>query len=261
VNSSIHKRNAAVLVFLLLLITACASNQWKQDQADSHLNIGAAFLGTERFNDALKEFLKAEEFAPGNPKVHFYMGIAYYGKGLSDKALDEFNKALLLKPDYSEAHNFLGTIFLGKALWDKAIKEFDNALSNILYDTPDKALFNIGRAYHGKGDYKMALNKYYEAKNKKPNTIPPALIDQHMGMASMALGDMERAAQYFNDSLKIEPSFLESRYWLGQCYIKLNNPEGAKAQFQIILKTAPEGELGLAARKSLDSIDSGHYKH
>ena len=254
--SMLEVKRLTLILLSLAAITACASSQWKQDQADSHLNLGTAYLGSERFNDALKEFLKAEEFTPGDPKVHYYMGIAYHGKGLRDNAISEFNKALSLKPDYSEAYNFLGAIFMERGLWDKAIEAFDKALSNMIYDTPDKSLFNMGRAYYGKGDYKAALNKYRESRYKRPNTIPPGLIDQHMGMASMALGDMEKAAQYFNSSLELEPSFLESRYWLGQCYIKLNNPEGARGQFQIIIKTAPSGELGIAARKSLDSIDS-----
>jgi type IV pilus assembly protein PilF len=249
-------RRLAVILVFSIAVAACATTQWKQDQAESHMNIGAAFLGSERFNDALKEFFKAEEFTPGDPKVHYYMGIAYHGKGLNDQAIVEFNKALSLKPDYSEAYNFLGTIFLGKGLWDKAIEAFNSALSNTLYDTPDKALFNMGRAYHGKGDYKMALNKYREAKSKKPNTIPPFLIEQHMGVASFADGNMENAVNYFRKSLEIEPSFLESRYWLGQCYIKLNNLDEAKAQFQIIITTAPEGELRNATKRSLDSIDS-----
>ena len=253
------KRLAVILVFCAA-VSACAIPQWKQDQANSHLNIGAAFLGSERFNDALKEFFKAEEFNPGDPKLHYYIGIAYYGKGMSDQAIVEFNKALSLKPDYSEAYNFLGTIFLGKGLWDKAIEAFNNALSNTLYDTPDKALFNMGRAYHGKGNYQTALNKYREAMSKKPNTIPPFLIEQHMGVASFADGNTENAVHYFKKSLELEPSFLESRYWLGQCYIKLNNLDEAKVQFQTIIKTAPEGELRNAARKSLDSIDFVRYK-
>jgi type IV pilus assembly protein PilF len=249
---SISKRLAIVFLFFTAM-TACATSQWKQDQAESHINLGTAYLGSDRVNDALKEFLKAEEFTPGDPKLHYYMGCAYYRKGLIDKAIFEFDKALSLKPDYSEVHNFLGAIYLEKGLWDKAIDSFNKALSNILYDTPDKPLFNIGKAYHEKKDYKMALNKYREARNKKPTTIPPAVIEQHMGMASFSNGDIENAVQYFKNSVELDPLMIESRYWLGQCYIKLNNFEEARFQFQNIIKTAPEGELKAAARKSLDS--------
>jgi len=259
-NQSTVKKLTVIVAFLFAIAACATTSPWKQEQADAHLNIGLAYLGSGKYNEALKEFLQAEDYAPQDSSVHYYMGISYYMKGISDKAIDEFNKAVSLKPDYSEAHNFLGVIFLEKGLWDKAIESFNNALANILYDTPDKALFNMGMAYHGKGNYQMALNKYLEAKNKKPTTIPPAVIEQHMGMSCFAQGDIETAVQHFKKSIELEPSFLESRYWLGQCYIKLNNLEKARTELQYIIKSAPETELGIAAKKSLDSVDSLHYK-
>ena len=243
------------IIALLVTIMACAASPWNQEQADSHLNIGIAYFGSERYNDALKEFLQAEKLAPRDTKVHYYMGITYHRKGLNDKAINEFQKALSLRSDYSEAHNNLGAVYLEMGLWDKAIESFNNALSNVLYETPDKALFNIGIAYHGKGDYEKALNTYQDAKNKKPSTVPHPLIDLYMGMTCYAQGNFEKAVHYFKASLKTAPSLLESRYWLGQCYIKLHDLEKAKAEFKAIIEMAPESGLGTAARKSLNSIE------
>lgn len=253
------KRLAMAVVFLVVM-TGCASSQWKKEQADSHINIGIAFLGSERFNDALKEFLQAEELTPRDPQVHYYLGITYNGKGLMDKAIHEFNEAVSLNPEYSEAHNFLGTIYLAVGQWDKAIDLFKKALSNMMYETPDKAHFNMGRAYYGKGDYQTALNQYAEAKNRKPNTIPLALLDHHMGMASYAHGNFYQASQYFRKALDQAPAFLESRYWLGHCYMKLHYQDRAKEEFKAIIKAAPESELGTEARKSLDSMGASQYK-
>jgi type IV pilus assembly protein PilF len=255
-----HLKNIAAVLLLIFAVAACAASPWKKEQAESHINIGIAYLGSERFNDALKEFMQAEKLTPEDPVVHYYIGIAYHGKVLNDNAIVAFEKAVSLKPDYAEAHNFLGTVYLEKGLWDKAITAFNNALSNVLYDTPDKALFNLGRAYYGKGDYKTALNKYREARNKKPITISPALIEQHMGMAGYAGGDMENAIQYFKNSIAIDPSFLESRYWLGQCYIRLDNSREAKIQFENIIKADQKSELGTAARRALESIGASRYK-
>jgi tetratricopeptide (TPR) repeat protein len=255
-NPSNLKRFAVAVVFLFG-VTACGmSSPWKKEQADSHINIGVAYLGSERFTEALKELLQAEEFTPRDPQVHYYLGIAYNGKGLIDKAVSEFTQAVSLNPEYSEAHNFLGNIYLGRGQWDKAIDAFKKALSNIMYETPDKALFNMGRAYYGKGDYRMALKLYAEAKITKPNTVPMPLLDHHMGMASYAEGNYPQAFQYFRKAIDQAPSFLESRYWLGHCYIKMHAPDRAKEEFKSIIKAAPESDLAVEARKSLDSIDS-----
>jgi type IV pilus assembly protein PilF len=248
-------KNAIVMV-CLITITACATSPWNKEQADVHMNVGIAYLGGERYTDALKEFLQAENIIPRDPKVHYYMGIAYFGKELNDKAIEEFNKALSLQSDYSEAYNYLGYIYLRTGRWDDAIESFKKALTNILYETPEKAFFNMGKAYHGKGDYPMALSSYEKAKNIKPNTVPLPLLDLHMGVTYYTKGDLEKAVQHFKASIKMAPSLLESRYWLGQCYIKQRDFEKAKAEFKAIIESAPESELAKAARKSLDSIHS-----
>jgi tetratricopeptide (TPR) repeat protein len=254
IMSPTHLKRLAVAVVCLAIMTGCASSQWKKEQAGSHINVGIAFLGAERFNDALREFMQAKEYTPRDPQVHYYMGIAYYSKGLNNEALQAFREAVSIKPDYSEAHNFAGTIYLGMGQWEKAIDAFKKALSNVMYETPDKALFNMGRAYHGKGDYQMALDQYAEAKKRKPSTIPSALLGYHMGLASYAQENFYQASQYFRQVVEEVPSFLESRYWLGQCYLKMRYWDQAREQFRFVIKAIPESELGKEAQKSLDTM-------
>jgi type IV pilus assembly protein PilF len=250
----------AVMLLCIVTVIACAASSWNQEQAESHLNIGEAYLGSQRYNEALKELFQAEKLTPRDPKVHYNMGAAYYMKGMSDKAIDEFNKAISFDSKYSEAYNFLGTIYLEKGQWDKAIQSLQHALSNTLYDTPDKALFNMGRAYHSKGDYQTALKRYQEAKNTKPNTIDPVIIEQHMGMAAFAKGSMEEAISHFRQTLELMPSFLEMHYWLGQSYLKQNKLAEARAEFNHVIKEAPNSELAASAKKDIDAIDSLRYK-
>lgn len=252
-------RYAGVLLFLMA-VTACAASPRNQEQAESHLNIGRAYLGSERYNEALKELFEAEKLSPRDPEVHYNMGTAYYFKGMRDKAVDEFQKAISYNSNYSEAHNFLGTVYLDQGQWDKAIESFKLALANIVYATPDKALFNMGKAYHGKGDYRTALGKYQEAQKTKPNTLPPVMIEQYMGMANFAQGNMEEAIAHFKNALEIAPSFTEMHYWLGQCYVKLSNPEKARIEFQRVIQAAPKSELAAAAEKGLDSLDTLHHR-
>jgi len=246
----------AVLMACALAIMACGTSPWNQEQADAHVNVGAAYLESGRSNEALKEFLEAEKLSPQDPNVHYYMGISYLDKRLNDNAIEEFNKALSLKPDYSEAHNFLGVIYRDKKQWDMAIESFKKALANVLYGTPDKAIFNMGTAYHGKGDYEKALKMYDEAKIKQPHTIPVPVIDLNMGITCYAKGDLEKAVSYFKAALKTAPSLLESHYWLGLCYIKLHDPAKAKAEFKTIIDITPDSGLGIEAKKRLDSITS-----
>jgi TolA-binding protein len=88
----------------------------------------------------------------------------------------------------------------------------------------------------------------------KPNTIPPALLDHHTGMAYYGEGNYDQASLNFLKALEQAPAFLESRYWLGHCYVKRNDRNRARAEFNIVLEAVPGTELASEVRKSLESI-------
>ena len=136
-----------------------------------------------------------------------------------------------------------------------AIKEFDKALANVLYATPASALYNMGRAYYQKENYRMALAKYHEATIKGPNVIPLPLIEKDMGVASFKLEEIDSAIEHLKRSLKLVPTFVESHYWLGRCYVKQGNIQGAIEEFRTVVSAAPESKFGKKAEEILEAIE------
>lgn len=236
------------------LLTSCLKTPWDYEQAGIHMNLGMAYIEASQYNSALKELLEAEKYTPDDPRLHFYLGITYHGKGLSNKAVAEFNKAIDLKPDYSEAHNFLGILYSNAGQWDMAIAAYQQALANIVYDTPAAALYNMGWAYYQKGDHPTAMSKYHEALRREPNTVLMPIIEKNMGLASLGLDQVDEAIQHFKKAIAVVPNYSEAQYWLGECYAKKKNWEDAKAQFQVIVKAAPESEFGIKAQKRLNDL-------
>jgi type IV pilus assembly protein PilF len=246
----------ALLAILLasFVLTSCLKTPWDYEQAGIHMNLGTAYIEANQYNPALKELLEAERFTPDDARIHFYLGIAYYGKGLSNKAIAEFNRATELKPDYSEAHNFLGILYTNAGQWDMAIAAYKKALTNIVYDTPAAALNNMGWAYYQRGDYPMAMSKYYEALSREPNTVLMPVIENNMGLASLRLDQPDEAIRHFKKAIAVVPNYIEAQYWLAECYAKKKNWEDAITQFQILAKAAPESEYGIKAQKRLDDL-------
>ena len=246
----------ALLAVLLasFLLTSCLRTPWDYEQARIHTNLGTAYIEANQYNPALKELLEAEKYTPDDAHIHFYLGIAYHGKGYSNQAIAEFKRAIELKPDYSEAHNFLGILYTDAGQWDMAITAYKKALTNMMYDTPAAALYNMGWAYYQKGDYPMAMSKYYEALSREPNTVLMPMIEKNMGLASLRLDQMDEAIQHFKKAIAVVPNYSEAQYWLAECYIKKKNWEHAKTQFQIVAKAVPESEFGIKSRKRLDDL-------
>ncbi len=258
----VHLMKSTVPGYLILLtllaaaifLAGCATSRQDRERAASHVTMGTAYLGSEQFSPALREFLIAQRLSPNDPEIHYYTGLSYYGTGLKEEAQQQFKTALSIKQDYSEAHTYLGIIYLEKGLYDRAIEEFDRALSNMLYETPAIALNNIGWAYYKKGDPQTALTKYEAALRREPNTVIRPLIQQNRGIAYLAGHNIDKAIYYLKKSIDRAPGRADARYWLGISYLEGGNREKAIQELRLAIKTNPESEFGLKSREKLDSL-------
>ena len=244
-----------LVLFMVASLSSCAGSQKRKELAENHLNIGKAYVEGGDYTAAIKELLEAEKYAQGNPKIHYYLAVAYFGKGYNEKAVEECEKAVSLKPDYSTAYHFLGILYYDRGQYDKAIAAFNSALTDILYETPDLSLYNMGRAYASKGDYQRALTKYQEAvvKTTRPELIP--LIEKEMGKASYAQGDIDGAISHFKKSTELVPNLVESYFWLGECYSKQKRISEARRAYEMVVKLAPASAFGLKAKQALKLIN------
>jgi len=243
------------IIVCVIFLSACAMDQAKiREQTNTHLNLGTAYIEAGDYNGALRELMKAEKLSPDDPRIHYSLGLSYYAKGYRDKAADEFKRAIALKPDYSDAHNDLGTIYLDMGQWDRAAESFNQALTNILYDKPSNTLYNLGRSYYGKGDYKKALIIFGDAISKYPRADLVPLIEHYLGRSYYALKDFPGAVTHFKKSVELAPSYVESYYWLGECYRERGRLKDAKKAFETVIKLAPDSEFSHKSRESLSRL-------
>jgi Tfp pilus assembly protein PilF len=81
------------------------------------------------------------------------------------------------------------------------------------------------------------------------------IITKNMGLASLALGQVDKAMQYFQKAVAVVPNYLEAQYWLAECHVRNKNLEEAKTQFQALAKAMPESEFGLKAKNRLNDLN------
>ncbi len=245
----------ALTLFMLAGLGACAGSQKQKAAAESHLNLGMAYVDSGDYTAALKELLEAERNDPKNPQIHYYLSIVYYGKGYNDKALAEGEKAVQLKPDYSVAYNFLGTVYYSQGQYEKAVAAFKKALDDMLYETPSLALYNMGKAYYRLGDYNQALARYRqaEAKDSRQELLP--LIEQETGRVKMAQGDIESAVAHFKKATELAPVLVEAHYLLGECYLKQRKHAEARRAYETVVRLSPASDFGVKAKQALKFMD------
>ena len=239
---------------LLGCATAPINTIPKEQQAQAHLDLAAAYLKMGDYTAALKELKDAAELQPKDPEVHYSLGIAYHGGGFTEKAIEELKYAINVKSDYSEAYNYLGTIYLAKDRYDDAIRQFSLALANDLYETPDLALYNMGLAYYKKGEYSTAIDNYTTALRRNPNSRIPFLIHKDMGVAYLSDRNTAKAVSHLQKSIEFAPYIAESHYWLGISYLSINEFENALQAFQSAASADPESVFGQKARRHISDL-------
>lgn len=246
-----------VTVLLSFLVIGCGPGRMEQRQSKIHMDMGVAYLKSQRYAPALRELIEAEKLTPADPEIYFYKGSSYYGSGMKEKAVSEFKRAIALNPGYSEAHNYLGVIYMEGGLYTHALDEFAKALSNLLYETPALPLNSMGDIYYKKGEYETALAKYEEAIQREPGTFLLPLIEKNLGRTLFAMNETVKAIYHLERAVKISPFFAEARYWLGASYLREGNKEKAIEELRAAHKADPQSPFGKQAKERLLTIIDG----
>lgn len=246
-----RKTLGLILVFLLACLAACATSLQQKEKAMSHMLLGDSMLREGRPTQALGELIKANDLDPNNPVIRNVLGIAYLEKGLVRQAIYQFEKALHLKPDYVEVHNNLGTALLRDGRVKEAIKEFNIALEDPLYATPQFVYYNLGQAYYSLQEYDKSREYYQEAVKLWPSY---SLAYHGLGRTLKAANDREGAAEAFKKALEYAPSFAQAHLDLGEVLVELDQLSLARSAFKEVVNLVPDTPLGKKAQQRLKEL-------
>jgi len=208
----------ALAAWLALFLLSCATTKEEDRQkAQAHYKIGVSHLNSGNIQPAYVEFQMALSLDRENKEIHNALGYVY--QQLSDlKAAEEhYQTAVRIDPSYSDAHNNLCYLYYQLRQWDKAIASCGKALQNPIYATPEKAYYNMARAYYRKGSYDEAIKAYSNALKRFPG-----LYLAHYGLALSynAKGEYGTAAEAMAEGLKLDPAIKGDRGKAEEVFLK-----------------------------------------
>lgn len=178
---------------VVVALAACVSEE-QVKKAKGHFQEGMSYVESDQ-QRAFVSFQKAIQLDPDHKEAHYALGHLYFIKAKYKQAEEQFLEALRVDPDYSEAHNYLGQTYQKTDRWPEAIKQYRKALANPLYPTPDKALFNLGKALAHEGDFQGAVQALEDALAVSPPNLPPVLVHLELGKAYYKLGYDDKARE------------------------------------------------------------------
>ena len=106
----------------------------------AYKNLGNAYNGMKRYDDAANALKKAAEIEPKNASAHFNLGLTLYNAGRYSEAIESYKEVIKLRPSLGQAYFNLGLTYY--AVSDKpaamaqyeALKSIDPEMAKQLYD-------------------------------------------------------------------------------------------------------------------------------
>ncbi|MBW3622626.1 MAG: tetratricopeptide repeat protein [Armatimonadetes bacterium] len=163
---------------------------WLQETRDNpksyaaHYNLGLAYAGRERWEDAIDAYRQAVEKSPEDKSelawAYLAMGIAYGNMKRPQDEIASFRQATEADPEY------------------------------------DKAWFNLGNAYIKQKNYSAAVRAYQEVVKRNPDD--PRMVEDawyNMAVANQLLGRPAEAIPAYRKVVDAQPEDAQAWYQLG----------------------------------------------
>jgi len=143
--------------------------------------------------------------------AHNIAGLVYAALNENQLAEESFQRALKLNPTDADANHNYGQFLCQRKREEEGIRHFLNAVSNPLYQTPERSYVNAGVCARRRGDLASAESYFTLALKTRANN-PGALFN--MADLAYARGDFPGAKTYLNRLTQVTPPNAEM-LWLG----------------------------------------------
>jgi len=213
--------------------------------------LAVASVKRGNFPQALIDLEAAERIDDKDPEVYLIKGVIYYGLKDSKLAEENYLKSIKLDSNYTEAYYNLCGLYLFEGRNDEAIEQCSIASADSSYKARASALTNLGIAYFRKGDVNKA-KQYYD----KALEINPAYVYTHneLGKLYTSIGKEQDAIQEFKQAISGYPEYAEAHFNLGVVYLKEGNKNQACYSFRKVVELSPNSSMGVNANKYLNSV-------
>ncbi len=195
-------------------------------------NLGNAYMGAGRLDEAVKEFDAATRNAPEIAGPFHNKGMALNALGRREEAKKSFEKAAML----GQAESWQA--LLGMYLQDNELDNANMLLKKMMRANPQNIDFyvNVGVAYEKQGKTAEAEKIYRDVLAVKPEASHARI---NLGNIYMSKGQAKEAAGEYETAIKCSPGFVDAYYNLGIAYLKLNRFDEAKHSWQKVLELNP----------------------
>ncbi|HKZ52525.1 MAG TPA: tetratricopeptide repeat protein [Candidatus Acidoferrales bacterium] len=102
-------------------------------------------------------------------EAHTFLGWTYHFQGKTEEAIEECKKAIQVDPEFGNPYNDIGAYLIEKGQYDEAIPWLQQALRAKRYDSYHYPHYNLGRVYLAKDQLNRAREFFQQALAIEPD--------------------------------------------------------------------------------------------
>lgn len=206
-------------------------------RADTHNNLGNAFVQEGKLQDAVRHYRHALELDPAYPDVSFNLATVLLHTNRLNGAIRHYEQGLRIDPDYAQGHYNLGIALMRVGQPDRALGHFEQALRiepayAEVHVVVGSLLFDKGELAKAKEHWKQALQ------------IKPEMAEAHYNLANAFLRELsfEQAIEHYGQALQIKPEMAEAHYNLGIALEQVGRVQEAVEHYEQAVLLRPDLE-------------------
>ena len=247
---------------------------------EGYYGLGLAYTGLEKFDDAIKAYQQAIQYAPKWAHIHAALGAGYTNLHRYDEALDAYKTAHDLKPNDAMIHHQLGNIYSKRGKRSEAITHQQRAIA--IDSTLALAHYQLGLLYTQENRLAAAISAYETAYAADPELIEAlynlAQVHIRNGNKQAAREKMQlfqkqkivvEPIQELRGALQRTPDATQRALILaniGRLYLKSENYTKAVREYEKAIALNPKGieaynGVGIAyamLKRYQDAVDAQH---
>ena len=220
------------------------------------------------------------------PQTPFRIGLSYFNQGEYDKAITELEKSIALDENHTESYYYLGQCYLQKGaieysnknilkayslfrkannFAEKIIPQYEKMIENNPKDL--NSYLKLGYIYETRSivpfvnEYNKALDYYLKALDLTTdpsfagNTGIIVYLNSRVGRIYFEKEKYSQAIEYLEGAIKMSSQNIETYYYLGLSYDKIDKIEKAREFLSRVIELAPQSEFAQEAEKELKKLN------
>jgi len=200
-------------------------------------NLTVAYFHQQRYEEAIREGLRVIAENPRRPNTHIVLGRCFTAVGQPQRAVRHFQRALEIDPESGMAHYYFGHLLNKQGNFPEAIEHLSSARNW----RPDDfwICYELGRTYQGSDQLDSALRFFIKANQleKRPEAL------NAIGAIHILRNDLVRARSHFEQTLDLDPAYLEAQVNIGLVDLERGLFEEAIDRLQRALQMYPRSIL------------------